>query len=96
MTAPSPLPPGHKLVQAVKTTMALEPGDSVRIAGLGRFAVAAAPVSLQSGGQVVVPLGWERLAIVADPAATWEARTVEPPLWQHRPCRACGGSGRYS
>ncbi|MFI7028385.1 hypothetical protein ACIBK1_06720 [Microbispora rosea] len=77
----------------MKATTELAPGDSVRIAGLGTFAVAAAPAILNRA-HVVVPLGWERLAILAHPDATWDAASVTPPIWRHRSCRACGGSGR--
>lgn len=83
---------GHRLVSAA-TTSRLAPGDSVRIAGLGTFAVAAAPILVRAD-LVAVPLGWERLGIVAHPAAVWDACSVDPPIWRHRPCRACGGSGR--
>jgi hypothetical protein len=87
------LPNGHRLIQATKTTTQLAPGESVRIAGLGVFAIAATPTTLP-GGTTVVPLGWDRLAILADAGAVWDAAGVQPPIWKHRSCRACGGSGR--
>ncbi|WP_214412316.1 hypothetical protein [Sphaerisporangium fuscum] len=87
------LPPRHTVNQSSKTTTALTPGESIRIAGLGTFAIAAVP-ALLTPGQAVVPLGWERLAILAHPQATWDATSITPPIWRHRSCRFCGGSGR--
>jgi hypothetical protein len=91
------LPPGHQLITAVKATTGLAPGDKVHIAGLGAFAVSAHPIPVprtRAGDLVCVPLGWERLALLAARHAAWDAISIDPPIWRHRPCRTCGGSGR--
>lgn len=87
------LPGGHRLLRAVKPTTALAPGESVKIPGLGAFTIAAGPIPMPHR-QVCVPLGWSRLAIVAPHDAQWDAVSLDPPIWRHRPCLACGGSGR--
>ncbi len=87
------LPGGHELVTQVKTSPELWCADSVHIAGLGRFAVAAPPVELP-GHEVLIRLAWERLAVVAAIDAQWETTSLHPPIYRHRSCPACGGSGR--
>ncbi|REE96636.1 hypothetical protein [Thermomonospora umbrina] len=91
--AATALPKDHTLIQAVKTTDALLPGENVKIPGLGAFTIAAAPFAV-TGGRVCVPLGWSRLAVLAAADARWDTAGVAPPIWRHRSCPACGGSGR--
>ncbi|MGH3326789.1 MAG: hypothetical protein ACRDPT_03155 [Streptomycetales bacterium] len=87
------LPGGHEVVTAVKTTPELWCADAIHIAGFGTFAVAAPPVELP-GHEVLIRLAWERLAVVAAIDAEWEAVSVHPPIYRHRSCPACAGTGR--
>jgi hypothetical protein len=87
------LPSGHRLVTGLKTTADLLPGDCVHVPALARYPVAATPVAVP-GGQMVVKLAWDRLAILAPREATWEAVSVTPPVWAFRACSHCGGTGR--
>ncbi|MEV8637347.1 hypothetical protein AB0395_37475 [Streptosporangium sp. NPDC051023] len=94
--AAMPLPPGHTLVPSEMTTADLAPGMSIRVRGYGTLTIAARPLPV-SPDLLAVPLGWERLAVLAHPSACWDAQAVTPSLWQawkHRDCRACGGTGR--
>lgn len=75
------------------TTTDLQPGESVQVPGIGRIPISAPAEALPSG-LVVVHLAYGRLGIVADPTATWDTATAVPPIWRHRDCRACGGTGR--
>ncbi|RBQ17787.1 hypothetical protein DP939_23285 [Spongiactinospora rosea] len=73
----------------------LRPGHAVRIAGIGTIPVAAPPAPL-ADGQVVIRLGWERLALIIHPATPLDAYTPDRPatfrLWH---CPRCGGSGLW-
>src|ERR1051325_6414944 len=86
-------PPGPDLIVGLKTTADLRPGDSVHIPALARYPVGGWPISLP-GKKVCIPLAWDRLAIIAAADATWEARTVQPPVWTFQACTHCGGTGR--
>lgn len=73
----------------------LRPGHAVRLAALGTVPVAAPPERLPRG-EILIRLGWERLALAVHPATPLDAYTHAPAdtyrLWH---CPRCGGSGLW-
>jgi hypothetical protein len=60
--------------QVAKLTTQLTRGDLIRIDGLGAFAVTRAE---PYGGQALIRLAWDNLAVIAPRDATWTA--TRPP-----------------
>jgi hypothetical protein len=80
---------------ASKPALDLAPGDAIHVPGLGRFAISAPPHQI-SRTEVLLRLGFGRLALIVAPDATFEAICPDPPTtWRHHDCHTCGGTGRY-
>ncbi len=74
----------------------IRPGDAVAVRGLGAAAVREV-VPLPSG-ELLIVLGWDRLAVIAAPESEWVVRPSSLPAEmvlerRDRWCRRCGGRG---
>jgi hypothetical protein len=77
---------------------AVEPGDALVIPGVGTYSVH--DVGRLGSGELLIALGWDRLAVIAAPESEWvvcpsplPAETRRRLRRRDRWCRSCGGRG---
>lgn len=87
---PEPPQPVPMLMRALD----LRPGHAVRLAALGTIPIAKAPERL-SGGEILIRLGWERLALTVHPATPLDALGQPAETFRLWHCPRCGGSGLW-
>jgi len=84
--------PGTSRQPAIKLTSQLSRGDDIHLDGLGGFAVISAQ---PFGGQALIRLAWDNLAVLCARDARWHTLTPGPVIYLHgyQPCGACDGKG---
>ena len=75
-----------------KLTTQLAKGDTIKVAGLGQFTVAAVR---PYGSQALILLAWDNLAVITGRDVIWQPVLPGTRLYLHgyQPCQACDGKG---
>ncbi|MFC9975209.1 hypothetical protein ACFVH6_30375 [Spirillospora sp. NPDC127200] len=86
--------PAETATATTRTTRELRKGDAIHVRGIG--AVAVVGTLALPGGQMLILLARDDLAVVSTPDARWDALCLTAPLFTATVtfCSACRGVGR--